>query len=218
MAALGGSSSLSKLPPILRFAVGAFVVVAIAGGYWLVLYSDVDAKITAARRQQNELNAELAKQKEAQVSYFADRDELAARQQQQRELNKQLPADTEPASFLSSIQQVSNVSGVDLKAWQPVEEKNEAFYAKVPMRLELRGRFHQLAKFAYEIGRVERIINLENIELTEPKVEGDEVKLKVKCLATTFKLRNKPPPKPAAPAPAPAASASASAPAPGGTK
>lgn len=202
MAALGGSSSLNKLPPILRFAIGAFFVVAIAGGYWLVLYSDVDAKITAAQRQQNELNAELAKQKEAQVDYFKDRDELAARQQQQRELNKQLPADTEPASFLSSIQQVSNISGVDLKAWQPVEEKNEAFYAKVPMRLELGGRFHQLAKFAYEIGRVERIINLENIELTEPKLEGDEVKLKVKCLATTFKLRNKPPPKPGAPAPA----------------
>ena len=30
------------------------------------------------------------------------------------------------------------------------------------------------------------------------KVEGDEIKLKVKCLATTFRLRDKPPVKPAA--------------------
>jgi type IV pilus assembly protein PilO len=197
---MAAQSPLNKLPPAARYGVGVFLVAAFAGAYWLIFYSDVDAKITAAQRQQNDLNAELAKQKQAQVSYLSDRDDLVVHQQQQRELNKQLPADTQPASFLSSIQQVSNVSGVDLKAWQPAEEKNEAFYAKVPMRLELGGRFHQIAKFAYEIGKVERIINLENIELYDPRVEGDEVKLKVKCLATTFRLRSKPPPKPGTPA------------------
>jgi type IV pilus assembly protein PilO len=204
---LGGQSSLAKLPPAAKFGIGFFFVAVIAFGYWLVLYSDVDAKITAATRQQNDLNAELAKQKQAQASYFADKDDLAARQQQQRELVKQLPSETEPASFLSAVQQVSNLSGVDLKAWQPAEEKNEAFYAKVPMKLELGGKFHQIAKFAYEMGKVERIINLENIELTDPKVEGDEIKLKVKCLATSFRLRAKPAaaarPGAAAPAPAP---------------
>ena len=46
------------------------------------------------------------------------------------------------------------------------------------MRLEMSGRFHQIAKFAYELGKVDRIINVENIELTEPKVVGDEMILK----------------------------------------
>ncbi len=210
MAALGGSSSLAKLPPAARVGIGAFFVVAIAGAYWLIFYSEIDGKITAAKRQQNELNAELAKQKAAAVDYFKDRDELAVRQQQQRELNKQLPAEAEPASFLSSIQQVSNVAGIEIKAWQPIEEKNEAFYAKIPMKLELTGRFHQVAKFAYEMGKVERIINLENIELYDPKTEGDEVRLKLKCLATTFRIRAKPA--------APAAAGNAGAPAPGGDK
>jgi len=56
----------------------------------------------------------------------------------------------------------------------------------VPMRLELVGRFHQVAKFMYEIGRLDRIINVENIELADPVVQGDDVVLKVRCLATTF--------------------------------
>lgn len=200
MAALtGGASSLAKLPPAARFGVGAAVVALVGAAYWLIFYSDVDGKISAAKRQQNDLEAELAKQTQAQQSYLADRDDLATRQQQQRELNKQLPTDTEPASFLSSIQQVSNVAGIDLKAWQPAEEKNEAFYARVPMKLELGGKFHQVAKFAYEMGKVERIINLENIELFDAKAEGDEIRLKVKCLATTFRLRSKPAPKPGQP-------------------
>ncbi len=181
-----GGSSLAKLSLPVRVALGVGLVVLFGAAYWLVFYTEVAAKIDAGSRQGDNLLAELAKQKEAQASYFADRDELALRQQRQRELNKALPADTEAAAFLSSIQQVSNVSGVDLKGWQPVEEKTEAFYAKVPMKLELTGRFHQVAKFAYEMGKLERIINIENIELTDPKLEGDEVRLKAHCLATTF--------------------------------
>jgi hypothetical protein len=46
------------------------------------------------------------------------------------------------------------------------------------MKLEMSGKFHQIAKFAYELGKVDRIINVENIELTDPKVVGDEVMLK----------------------------------------
>ena len=129
-----------------------------------------------------------------------------------------LPADSEAAAFLSSIQQVSNVSGIDLQGWKPEEEQSQAFFAKVPMRLELSGRFHQIAKFMYEVGRLDRIINVENIELSNPKVEGDDVVLKARCLATTFhslKPKVKPVAAAAGAAPAPGAPAPASS---GGTK
>jgi hypothetical protein len=44
---------------------------------------------------------------------------------------------------------------------------------------------------------VERIINVENLEMSEPKLEGDEMKLKAKCLATTFHTVKAKPPAPA---------------------
>ena len=81
---------------------------------------------------------------------------------------------------------ISNVAGVNLQAWQPQDEKADTFYSKVPMKIELTGRFFQVAKFAYEVGKLERIINIENIELTDPKIEGDEIHVKARCLATTF--------------------------------
>lgn len=199
-------STLAKLSPAARIGLGVGLFVLFALSYWVIFYSDVSAKIEGAKRTQNTLRTELANQQQAQATYFADRDELSMRQQRQRELNKALPAETEPASFLSALQQVANTSGVDLRAWQPQDEKNEAFYAKFPMKVEMGGRFHQIAKFAFEVGRVERIINLENIEIAEPKLEGDGVVLKAKCLATTFHAAK----------PKPAASASAGAGAPPG--
>jgi type IV pilus assembly protein PilO len=100
------------------------------------------------------------------------------------------------------------VSGVNLKGWKPEEEQSQAFYSKVPMRLDLAGHFHQIAKFMYEVGRLDRIINIENIELSDPKVVGDDVDLSAHCLATTFHALKA---KPAA-----SAGAAALPPAPGG--
>ena len=166
----------------------------------MLLHTDVAARIDREKHNTGELEAELSRQKQSQASYFADRDELAMRQQKQRELNKVLPTDTEAATFLSAIQAVSNISGIDLKAWTPLEEVPQAFFAKVPMRLQITGRFHQIAKFIYEVGKQDRIINMENLELGDPKIEGEDVVLKASCLATTFHLTKKAPP-PVAPAP-----------------
>jgi type IV pilus assembly protein PilO len=191
------SFSLNRLPIVGKVGVGAVFCALLGVAYYVLLHTDVAARTDRERAKTAELETELSRVKQSQASYFADRDELAMRQQKQRELNKVLPTDTEAATFLSSIQAVSNISGVDLKAWSPQEEVAQTFYAKVPMRLQITGRFHQIAKFVYEVGKQDRIINMENLELGEPKTEGEDVILKGSCLATTFHLLKKAPPPPA---------------------
>jgi type IV pilus assembly protein PilO len=177
---------LARTPPYARIGIAVGLSAITAAGYWFVFYSDTAAKIEGAERQKKSLTEELAVEQQAEASYFADRDELALREQRARELNKLLPPDAQEDAFLSSVQQASNSAGIDLKAYTPLEEVNQNFYAKVPMRLEMTGKFHQIAKFAYDLGKVDRIINVENIELSDPKVVGDEVVLRAKCLATAF--------------------------------
>ncbi len=179
-------SALAKLPVAAKVGIGAGVVAVIFFGYWFVFYSDVASKIEGAQRQKKGLRDQLAQQEQAEATYFADRGELALREQRARELNKVLPPDAQEDAFLSSVQQASNAAGIDLKAYAPTEEVAQAFYAKVPMRLEVSGRFQQIAKFAYELGKIDRIINVEDIELVEPKLVGDEIILHGRCLATAF--------------------------------
>jgi type IV pilus assembly protein PilO len=200
------SLSLNRLPIAGKIGFGALLCVLLGVAYYVLLHTDVAAKIDREKAKTTELETELARVKQAQASYFFDRDELAMRQQKQRELNKVLPADTEAAAFLSALQAVSNISGIDLKAWSPMEEVPQTFYAKVPMRLQITGRFHQIAKFVYEVGKQDRIINMENLELGSPKIEGEDIVLQANCLATTFHLLKKATPPPGAPgAPAPGA-------------
>jgi len=179
--------SLSSLSMPAKVAICVLLPGLLGLLYFVVFYNDLTTKIETAQRQQTSLKNDLSAQQQAQASYLADRDELALRQQRQREFNKVLPATAESAAFLSAVQQVSNVSGVDLEAWRPEPIAMAQYYAKVPMRLEMKGYFHQVLKFAHEIGKVDRIINLENIELKlNPASKEERALLNVRCLATAF--------------------------------
>jgi type IV pilus assembly protein PilO len=201
MAAPGaGGSALAKVSVPIRIVigVGAFMIVGFA--YWLVFYSDTANKIDAEHKRKVTLESSLAQAEQAKASYLADKDQLAILEEHQRDFNKVLPGDKQQAAFLSSVQQALNTAGVEMLTFSPIEEQPQAFYVKDPMRLEVSGKFHQVLKFFYEVSKLDRIINLENIELVEPKVDGDEITLKGRCLATAFHtLPTKGAPAPGAP-------------------
>ncbi|HYP76285.1 MAG TPA: type 4a pilus biogenesis protein PilO [Polyangiaceae bacterium] len=181
------TSVLNKLPLLARIAVGAGVVLLVGVAYFVVFYGDIESSIKAAKSQEQQLRTDLADARKNEFAYQKDLAELTDRQQRQRELNKVLPVDTEYPSFLSAVQSVANVSGIGLTSWTPQPEVNEQFYARVPMKVTLVGRYHQVAKFFYGVGQLDRIINMENISLTEPKVQGDDVVVKTEALATAFR-------------------------------
>ena len=80
MAAPATSLNLAKIGVPARIGIGLGVAVVTALTYWVIFYAAVAQKIQQTQRPDgSQLNAELAAQKQAQASYFADRDELALR-------------------------------------------------------------------------------------------------------------------------------------------
>ncbi len=154
--------------------------------YVVVFYGDVADAIAKQKKQEQTLRTDLAQVQQSEFEYHKDLAELTERQQRQRDLNKVLPEKTEYPAFLSAVQGVANVAGVSLQGWSPQEEVVQKFFARVPMRLSLGGKFHQVAKFFYGVGQLDRIINIENISLTQPKAQSEDVELKVDCMATAF--------------------------------
>jgi type IV pilus assembly protein PilO len=184
---MAGESALSKLPLPAKIAVGAGLLLLVFVAYFVVFYEEMESSIKTAQAQERTLRNELAEARKAESAYHKDLAELTDRQQRQRDLNKILPATTEYPAFLSAVQSVANATGVNLTAWTPQEEVVDDFYARVPMKLELSGRYHQVMKFFYNVGQLDRIINIENISMTEPKEVADEVVVSVEALATAFR-------------------------------
>ncbi|HYQ47337.1 MAG TPA: type 4a pilus biogenesis protein PilO [Polyangiaceae bacterium] len=181
------TSILNKLPLLGRVGVGIGLLALVGIAYFVLFFGDIESSIKAAHGREQQLRTDLADARKNEFSYQKDLAELTDRQQRQRELNKVLPVETEYPAFLSAVQSVANVSGIGLTSWTPQPEVNEQFYSRVPMKVTLVGRYHQVAKFFYGVGQLDRIINMENISLTEPKVQGDDVVVKTEALATAFR-------------------------------
>jgi type IV pilus assembly protein PilO len=196
---------LARYPRLAKVGVGALLTVLVAVAYFVLFYDEISEAIAKQKREEQSFRSELSRVKQAEFEYHKDLAELTERQQRQRDLNKILPETTEYPAFLSALQGVANISGVALQAWTPQDEVLQKFFARVPMHLTLQGKFHQMAKFFYGVGQLDRIINVENISLSQPKTQNDELVLKVDCLATAF--HTIPAPKVGAAAAAPATGA-----------
>jgi len=181
------SDQLAKLPTVARIGVGVAVLALTGVAYYVVFYGELASAIEAAKSRESQLTNDLAEARKAEFAYNKDLAELTDRQQRQRELNKVLPLTAEYPAFLSAVQTVANVAGVELVAWTPTPEAPEQFYVRVPMRLEISGRYHQIAKFFYGVSQLDRIINLENVNVRNPEERGEDVFVKAEVLATAFR-------------------------------
>jgi type IV pilus assembly protein PilO len=181
------SGALDRLPPIAKVGVGFLFVVLVGLLYFVVFYGELSNDLSSAIAREDSLHDELKKAEASKDEYQKDLDEKTRRESQAREQKKILPDDPEMPSFLSSLQSVATNSGVSLTSWSPAEEMPSEFYAKVPMKLELVGKFHQVVKFFQSVGQIDRIINVENIKVKEPKIIGQDVEIHVDCLATAFR-------------------------------
>ncbi len=192
-AGAGGLDNLSLLGKLL---IGFVFVVIIGAAYFVVFYGDVSGQIQSKRTELDEQKAKLAEAEGAKREYNKDLAEKSKHEVLARKHKKILPDDPEMPTFLSTLQTVATISGVTLTSWAPGEEAPEEFYAKVPMQLKLEGKFHQVAKFFYGIGQVDRIINMENINVSlkesvdKANLASGEDKgalVSVECLATAFR-------------------------------
>lgn len=187
-AAAAQGSALDRLSTAGKALVGIIFVVLVGVLYFVFFYADLDSQIASSKQRFTALQGELKSAQESKEAYQKDLDEKTRRETLSQQQKKILPDDPEMPAFLQALQNTATISGVELTAWVPADEVPMEFYARVPMKLTLKGKFHQVAKFVYSVGQLDRIINIENINLKNPSsTEGDEVVVEVECLATAFR-------------------------------
>src|SRR5690348_15218458 len=99
-----------------------------------------------------------------------------------------LPEGREIADLLSNIAASARAVGLDLTLFRQKPETYSDFYADVPVQMEMRGTYHELAAFMDRVKRLDRIVNVSDIALKKPRIEGEVVVLDASCTATTFRF------------------------------
>ncbi|MEY4949088.1 MAG: type pilus biosis protein PilO [Pseudomonadota bacterium] len=170
----------------LALAIGIPLLLAIA--YWFLV---VNPRILRASGQRY-LVDELLEERERKISETA---RLGERKHQVEDLDTQLrlavtrlPDQKEIPDLLSSISNLARDSGLDILAFRQKPETYQDFYAEVPVDMVVRGSFHQITGFIHDVGRLDRIVNVSDISIREPKVVDAAIVLQAALQITTFRF------------------------------
>ncbi len=166
-------------------------------GCVVVSVAFIDWNYVYGPRQQElaDLRGELAQKR---AEYDAKRSKADARGEAERELRDlgaelkraaaRLPDQREIADLLSSVAASGRDAGLEITLFRQKPEVLHDFYAEVPVEMQMRGTYHDVALFLDRVKRLDRIVNVTNIQLTKPRLEGDHVVLDASCITTTFRF------------------------------
>jgi len=188
---------LLKLKTPAKIGVTAAAILVVGGLFYQLLYSDVSDDIKKAKAQESELRDEKASYARRKGEYLSYRTELTQLQDEQRELLKALPKKAEIPSFISNIQEQAELAGLEVLVIDIAPEIAQELYVKIPVRMEIRGTYHQIAKFFKNTSELRRIVNVENLTLTpERGLAGEQqngpTRLRAKFVAATFRFKEEP--------------------------
>ncbi|MCM8614023.1 type 4a pilus biogenesis protein PilO [Accumulibacter sp.] len=88
-------------------------------------------------------------------------------------LLKQLPNKAEVESLLVEINQAGMGRGLQFDLFKPGAELVRDFYAELPITVRLTGTYHDFGAFAGDIGKLSRIVTLNNIAISTNQQSKD---------------------------------------------
>jgi len=178
---------VEKLSKIQRIAISAVLFGLIGGAFIYFSFwpkferinklntdlEKIEKKLEVAKRNSQDLKKFQAKMKEAEAQF-----QMAM---------KKLPEKEEIPSLLASISNSGQLVGLEFLLFEPKPERKKEFYAEIPVAMNIKGDFHNLAIFFDQVARLSRIVNINNIQMTGAK-DKNSSDLSAQCMAVTYKF------------------------------
>lgn len=179
---------ISNLPKPVRIAVAIVpsVILVVLIVYLVILPKNDQVEV---------LKKEITKQEKdiSKSQSMAQRlDELKAENERIRvelkDLEQYLPEEKEISSLLKQIEDLGRKAGLEILNWKPASKRRHSsgIVYEVPVSINLTGSYHSLGRFFSSLTQMDRIVNVNNINMGSPKLEGNEASLSISFSAVTF--------------------------------
>lgn len=176
---------VEKLSKVQRILIFSSVFVAVVAIFVFLLYKPKLEQISNLKKQLKTLENKLivAKKNAADLEKFQKKMQEA--EVQFKTAMKALPEKEEIPSLLTSISRSGQDVGLDFLLFEPKSEIRKEFYAEIPVAMQVKGGYHDLAIFFDKVARLSRIVNIKNIKMARAK---DSMDLNTSCTAVTYKF------------------------------
>jgi len=152
-----------------------------------MLINPINEEMTRLSIEKEELIAEINKGETLKARFIEFEAELKRLETQLDSLKKILPSTEEIADLYSRIQQEGTELGLSVAYFKPGNHVPKEYYDEWPISMTLDGNYHILAKFFERIGKLYRIINVNDFSVKNITSKTNTSNtIQATCIATTF--------------------------------
>lgn len=159
-----------KLVPKVAVLFGIFLVILILG--WWFVWSDQLADLDTKEREEITLKEQFVLKKGQAVNLDLYTQQLSDIDRSFGALLKQLPNKSEMEALLIEVNQAGLGRGLQFELFRPSSEQMKDFYAELPILVKVNGSYHDFGAFASDIGKLPRIVTLNNLSIAPMKDSG----------------------------------------------
>ena len=188
-----------KVPPRQKAAIGVLLAALIVGAYYALFYSSLLEEKAQLDQRNTALLEEKRNYENQKQEYLQIRSEIGRLLDRQKENQRILPQRDEIASLLDDIHAQADLSGLSVQSFEPKPEVPQQYHVKIPVGMSVTGTFHGLTKFFRNVGQQKRIVNVEDVAISTPKVEAKQVLVTGAFTAVAFRALDRAPVAPVAP-------------------
>lgn len=165
--------------------IATFII--LGGAFYFLKYKPDTQHIAGLKANIKQQENRVVELKRAAAQVEVLQKEVAESEKELAQLLTMLPDQKEIPGLLDSVSQLGAQVGLENILFQPQPEQLQEFYAVIPIRLDLLGRFHELGTFFDKISKLDRILKVENLSLAR----RDDSSLQVGCTIVTYRFLEK---------------------------
>jgi len=164
---------IGSWPAAPKIGVLLIIFLAILGaGYWFDWKGQLE-QIDAEKNKEQELKKTFTAKKTEALDLPLYRKQLEDIEKQFGALLKQLPGKSEIDALLTDINQAGLGRGLQFELFKPASDETvRDFYAELPISIRITGNYHDIGAFASDVGKLSRIVTLNDIALSGGKDSG----------------------------------------------
>ena len=180
-------NKIAKMNTSKKFGLLLLVVMLVLGGYYYVVYLGQLEDFDKKSNKLNKLNNTLIRKQAIAKNRATYQREIIKRNQELKEKLAKLPDKSQVHMLMQDLSGLAESTGLEILKFEPQEETIRELYAAIPIHMTVVGSYHEIAGFAYNVGKLQRIVNISNIKLNEKKEKANKIVVKADYISTAYR-------------------------------
>lgn len=177
------SEKVGALTKVQRLLICLVTFAIIGGAYYYFIFMPRHDELKKLEQNYQSRVKQLSIYKKRAAEILKYEKMMAKAQEEFSIAMRALPDKRELPSLLTGISKAGSDAGLAFHLFKPEKEINKEFYKELIVSIKVVGRYHQITDFLFQIVRLNRIVNIDNIYVKSQK--GGKI-LEMSCKAVTY--------------------------------